>query len=601
MQEIPATKTTNTDQSALLGTPTWEAPSADDAVFSGFMAYEASVAEQPASTPQPQAAPHTDEQQPQHGATSTETRDFTAEAEASRAAAERDAAERAAAERDKTRQNATEAAEAAEEAQNTAKELVDAENNLKDMKDVLVDAESFQGMRHQLEKYGLSEEDVATLERKVTSEKGMTWGELVTYISKNMTAVKTVDLDSDQRQQLMTFFQKLGFSAPESQRMVAGLENGNAEQVGATVNERLTTLPQDKLAGLDKDELDAFNQLLNKLQNESKAEERGLIRVVGNAMENAMDKARRMAQEQAFAKKVESGEGSEVKTLAETASASSKVDTSVDKAAVFSDETPMADQSRKQAQDADKLRGALSPEDQLKASLNKTGESISKNASMAKHQDTDSFLQQDSGTNDKAWNEFFEKLTLEETAQGSTLKANTTKAFADAVNQAKTTTQTSAKSLTRTEAPKVVKQVESAVLKNLSGGGKRLTLQLTPEHLGTLNVALSVKNSEVSATIRADNVETGRIIADQLEAIKQSLEEQGLKVSKLEVQTQLSGGDQGSWQGLAGQGKEFQQGMWSRMRSMQSGGSGVFSAEQMSEMAREAILSQNGNGLHVVA
>ena len=81
----------------------------------------------------------------------------------------------------------------------------------------------------------------------------------------------------------------------------------------------------------------------------------------------------------------------------------------------------------------------------------------------------------------------------------------------------------------------VAQQVEQGMLSTIKGGGSRLDLQLNPQELGTINVTLSVRNGEVSAIIRSEKSETADMINRQVDVIRTNLEQQGLKVDKLEV------------------------------------------------------------------
>ena len=81
----------------------------------------------------------------------------------------------------------------------------------------------------------------------------------------------------------------------------------------------------------------------------------------------------------------------------------------------------------------------------------------------------------------------------------------------------------------------VAQQVEQGMLSTVKGGGTRLDLQLNPQELGTINVTLSVRNGEVSAIIRSEKSETADMINRQVDAIRTNLEQQGLKVDKVEV------------------------------------------------------------------
>lgn len=83
-------------------------------------------------------------------------------------------------------------------------------------------------------------------------------------------------------------------------------------------------------------------------------------------------------------------------------------------------------------------------------------------------------------------------------------------------------------------------QVEQSMLSAMRDGTKRLELQLHPGELGNLTLSLSVRNGEVSATIRSEKGETAELLTRQLDALRANLEQQGIKVDKLEVQTQLA-------------------------------------------------------------
>lgn len=85
----------------------------------------------------------------------------------------------------------------------------------------------------------------------------------------------------------------------------------------------------------------------------------------------------------------------------------------------------------------------------------------------------------------------------------------------------------------------VLRQVESGMLRSLKNGGKQITLKLNPESLGKVTVMLQVHNKEVRAVIRTENDEVTKSVNDQVHQLRTALEQQGLKVDKLEVQTQL--------------------------------------------------------------
>lgn len=98
----------------------------------------------------------------------------------------------------------------------------------------------------------------------------------------------------------------------------------------------------------------------------------------------------------------------------------------------------------------------------------------------------------------------------------------------------------------------VAQQVEQGMLQALRDGGTRLDLQLHPQELGALTITLVARNGEVSAQIRSEKSETAEMVSRQLDAIRINLEQQGIKVDKIEVQLE-NPADQGGadlWQDL---------------------------------------------------
>lgn len=85
----------------------------------------------------------------------------------------------------------------------------------------------------------------------------------------------------------------------------------------------------------------------------------------------------------------------------------------------------------------------------------------------------------------------------------------------------------------------IFSQVEQGLLKQLADGSRQMTLRLDPAELGQLTLLLTVKGGEVRAHIRTENAETTTLLSEQMSQIKAALEEQGLKVAQLDVETRL--------------------------------------------------------------
>lgn len=99
-------------------------------------------------------------------------------------------------------------------------------------------------------------------------------------------------------------------------------------------------------------------------------------------------------------------------------------------------------------------------------------------------------------------------------------------------------------------ASRMFSQVEQGAFSALRNGTNRLELTLNPLDLGTVNVLLTTKNGEVSALLRPERAETTAALIQQMDSLRAELEQQGLKVAKVEVQTQLKDEQGMSWQSM---------------------------------------------------
>ncbi len=211
---------------------------------------------------------------------------------------------------------------------------------------------------------------------------------------------------------------------------------------------------------------------------------------------------------------------------------------------------------------------------------------------------------QNGSEQDNAWREFFGKLRTDlkaevkaETARSSEFNLAEGLSLGKA-SQAQSQTQAQASQTLR----QALSQVQNGILKTLGQGRTQLNLQLKPEELGGLSVMLQIKNKDVVAVIRAENQETGRMLAANLESIRQSIEEQGLKVSRIEVQTGLAGNeDHAAAQSFEDHNlareREAAAALRHRWRLLRDEGDEL--AQEMLNDGQSAILAEQG--LHVIA
>ena len=76
-----------------------------------------------------------------------------------------------------------------------------------------------------------------------------------------------------------------------------------------------------------------------------------------------------------------------------------------------------------------------------------------------------------------------------------------------------------------------------------NGQNSEMIIKLNPEHLGELSLKVSVNgNGGVTATFHTDNAQVRAILETGMIQLKQLLNEQGIKVDSVEVQTGLPDG-----------------------------------------------------------
>lgn len=93
----------------------------------------------------------------------------------------------------------------------------------------------------------------------------------------------------------------------------------------------------------------------------------------------------------------------------------------------------------------------------------------------------------------------------------------------------------------------IFRQIEQGIFKNLGDGKKELTIKLFPPELGAIKLSIEVQNKEVSLTIHTDNSHVTKALNQHISNFEKSLDQQGLKVVKIEIREDLTNGNDGSW------------------------------------------------------
>lgn len=474
--------------------------------------------------------------------------------------------------------------------------------------------EDLDEVREDLEAYGMTKEEIAEIEEEINSEEGLTWGQFVARLSQKMADLRKVELDAEQKEELGNFFAKLGFTEKESGELIARLENGEQADVLKEIQAKIEAMPETKNLLITKDELQAFSAAMNfSKEFTAKLKENFAKNVLPKDMKEAFTLMRQeMANMDDKDRELVRAVG---KQFAQAMEKNVKDSTAAKEIEQAVDLKPRVAEDKPKVETRHELKEEIKQEAKtdIKEAVETRRESLTETATRAsdekKAMPEKAKVQAEVGeqnnkqeSENDTWNNFFAKLKDDSQQVRSQLQAKADAAQALKADATDLTAKARASNWEKVSAPKVMRQVETAFLQNLSNGTKRLTLQLTPENLGKLNVMLQVHGKEVSATIRAENPEAARIITENLEVIKNSLESQGLKVEKLDVQAGLADAksDQnwfGNDQHNLARDREAMAHMRSHMKAMREGRATV--AQDMQSIRESAIRAEQG--LYVIA
>ncbi len=457
------------------------------------------------------------------------------------------------------------------------------------LSDLKVSTEDFSQMKDALLNMGFTEDDLKKIEDLISGEGGLGWEAFLDQLSgmiAQFEAFAPVELSTEEMRHLQTLFQEMGFTPQESGELMDDLSQDRLDKVWAALSRRMATLSMDSL-DVRPEQLQALAKALRLseeasnrvLQLFSHYEEGGLAKEEFKALlDNIKQESSSQRQETAATlSELRSSLGS---TLNQALSAAS-------------DESAQQEQRRwikAQAEETTERTAMGKLFERLADKSDENGENPLGDAPGGSTQkDADSGRETQNlakKLEEAVWNKLLEKVNLASgnLAQGETL--NPTVSYEPKASYSP---------------QQVFQQVQNGVLRSLSDGTKELTLRLDPPELGRVQLTISVANNEVSAVIRADSPEAGKVITEQLQQIREVLEQQGLKVQKLEVQTQLQEERGSAWSGTGEhnltqeQRDQMEKNSFFRRLSANSGEV----AQEMQPEAESAIVSHGG--LYLIA
>lgn len=132
------------------------------------------------------------------------------------------------------------------------------------------------------------------------------------------------------------------------------------------------------------------------------------------------------------------------------------------------------------------------------------------------------------------------------------------------------------------------------------GTDSEMVIKLNPEHLGQLSLKVSVNgNGGVTATFHTDNAQVRAILETTMTQLKQQLDEQGIKVDNVEVQTGLPDGQLPQDQGQQGfyqqQGGQHVRSQRADLEDFEESSQNLAAETENVEEAQKVVLDSQGN------
>lgn len=418
-----------------------------------------------------------------------------------------------------------------------------------DPREIKITPMDFARVRESLQKYGLAKVDIDELEDRMNSKGGLTWGQLVSTLMQKTHELGEGKisnlLSAPQKQELDTFFQKIGFTPDESKGLLKDIEQGRFRDVLAVLQKKLDALPPDRLLQLSPKGVHALAEAMKapvelrdrlvSLLGSGERETFG-ISEIKNALSQLQseDAARLVARRDALAELQK-----DLTTILRDA-----------KERATGTDGGAADEARKKiiAKDKDetlveRFLGKDAKDDQkaqAETVRGRDGEQPGRERDPGENardtRDTREMNARAAKDDPSGWKTFFERLD----ERGGEMRQATVRFMEQAQLRAQDAAPKAESPAAKYSDRAIFEQIDKGLFKNLQNGASRLTLQLEPENLGQVHLTLQVQGKEVRALIRTEHQDVTRVLAEQLAQVRESLEQQGLRVAELEVKTGLS-------------------------------------------------------------
>ena len=140
----------------------------------------------------------------------------------------------------------------------------------------------------------------------------------------------------------------------------------------------------------------------------------------------------------------------------------------------------------------------------------------------------------------------------------------------------------------------VINQLVDSIRVNVTADTSTMELQLTPESLGKINLTVVAKEGNITASITAQNDTVKAIIESQIIQLKEALNNQGLKVTEVEVTVAGQAFDQN----FEGNGDNTQNGQTNNHRRFREIDDLATDVSEMEDSIIKEMMEQEGNSVN---
>lgn len=400
---------------------------------------------------------------------------------------------------------------------------------------------------NKLRKRGVNDSALAGIEGMLASDVSPTIGNIMATIG--LSGRGTGELTDSELQGLTAAFQKLRFSADEAEYLIGLMQGGEGHEAANILRARARETGSSPLP-LNKSEI---NAIMRGLDLSGKAIEKvaGLLgagddpEIGGNMLETLLGPA---AEEFAAKRSEQEKLATELKSVIGEALQAKKIREAT---------TPVADTrgSRKADRAETRMR------DDLTAKANGFGQAGREGLQKLEEKETladENAAQQRKrdATRENAAGETRKEVPAgaagkEESGRETGVRSQAREGFSTIIHRVEVSPgmatpvqsnlnsgqQNASAALAHRQ--EIFSRVEQGMLRQLQDGTRQMTLRLDPAELGQLTIVVSVRGGEVRAMIRAENPETTMLLSEQMQQLRQTFEEQGLRVAQLDVETRL--------------------------------------------------------------